>query len=337
MWRKKNNLGGCIADPILAGLPLANDLTTVGDLELPRSFSLKEQMPFAKEQLNYDCVGCCGAIMGEFFEKNETREIVTFSAMALFSLAKEKDGLPREAGTYLSNATYIPEKYGYFFENDYPEKGGDIYQIKDEYKEDALVYKIKKSIMVDRGSQNYFEGIKRVLYEFMTPVVIGVNLWENFKPDIKGRISHAKGKMGAGHAMLAVGYDDNMGWLEVLNSWGTRWGDHGFCYLPYGYPIFATAWTALDEKNVWNKPKIPVVDHRDLAKEQRNAEILKEAIYKKFAVWDRARGMSGKLWFEMVNAMTYKGYTATDMINYLYFYSRNNKPLFDITKKRANN
>ena len=36
-----------------------------------------------------------------------------------------------------------------------------------------------------------------------------------------------------GHAMCAVGFDDERQVFIVQNSWGTEWGDHGFCYVPY--------------------------------------------------------------------------------------------------------
>jgi C1A family cysteine protease len=44
-----------------------------------------------------------------------------------------------------------------------------------------------------------------------------------------------------GHAMVAVGYDDNhkigkqKGALLVRNSWGTEWGDGGYGWMPYAY------------------------------------------------------------------------------------------------------
>lgn len=38
-----------------------------------------------------------------------------------------------------------------------------------------------------------------------------------------------------GHAVLFVGYDNERGLLQFQNSWGTRWGDHGYGYLPYEF------------------------------------------------------------------------------------------------------
>ncbi|CAF0987127.1 unnamed protein product [Rotaria sordida] len=37
------------------------------------------------------------------------------------------------------------------------------------------------------------------------------------------------------HAMLAVGYSDLSGCFIVRNSWGEKWGDKGYCYIPYQY------------------------------------------------------------------------------------------------------
>jgi len=40
-----------------------------------------------------------------------------------------------------------------------------------------------------------------------------------------------------GHAVMAVGYDDNLagGRFIVRNSWSDKWGDKGYFYMPYEY------------------------------------------------------------------------------------------------------
>lgn len=57
-----------------------------------------------------------------------------------------------------------------------------------------------------------------------------------------------------GHAVLAVGYDDQLrirsdkGALLVRNSWGREWGDEGYGWLPYSYVrarLASDFWTAL--------------------------------------------------------------------------------------------
>lgn len=38
-----------------------------------------------------------------------------------------------------------------------------------------------------------------------------------------------------GHCMACVGYDDRKQSFIVRNSWGSNWGDRGYCYIPYTY------------------------------------------------------------------------------------------------------
>ena len=38
-----------------------------------------------------------------------------------------------------------------------------------------------------------------------------------------------------GHAVLAVGYDDARQCFWVRNSWSAKWGQKGYCCMPYAY------------------------------------------------------------------------------------------------------
>ena len=64
-----------------------------------------------------------------------------------------------------------------------------------------------------------------------------------------------------GHAVVAVGYDDNRvitnlscktetkGALLIRNSWGKTWGEDGYGWLPYEYVLNGLAldfWSLLD-------------------------------------------------------------------------------------------
>lgn len=81
-------------------------------------------------------------------------------------------------------------------------------------------------------------SIKKALAEG-SPVVIGFIVHESFyrSGELWRQLESDGGATGqhGRHAMVVVGYDDNRfgGALRVLNSWGTRWGDRGFVWIPY--------------------------------------------------------------------------------------------------------
>lgn len=73
------------------------------------------------------------------------------------------------------------------------------------------------------------------------PIIFGVSLFNSFDSHRKkGLVPVPTNKETAreshsGHAMLCVGYSDPDQLFIVRNSWGTDWGDGGYCYIPYSY------------------------------------------------------------------------------------------------------
>lgn len=97
-------------------------------------------------------------------------------------------------------------------------------------------------------------SLQTALSEF-NPVVFGFSVYESFmsSPVAKtGLVPMPKGKeqMLGGHAILLVGYDNVRQLFIARNSWGTTWGDKGYCYMPYAFitsPDFARDfWTITD-------------------------------------------------------------------------------------------
>jgi C1A family cysteine protease len=82
-----------------------------------------------------------------------------------------------------------------------------------------------------------FENIVNVLTHGV-PIVFGVTLYESFEGDdvaktgmvpMPGQDENVVG----GHCMLIVGSNDTH--FIVRNSWGSGWGDNGYCYIPHEY------------------------------------------------------------------------------------------------------
>jgi C1A family cysteine protease len=90
--------------------------------------------------------------------------------------------------------------------------------------------------------------VKSVLATRQT-VAIGFSVYQSFEnPDKQGVVPMPKKgteKLLGGHGFLVCGYDDANSYWIIRNQWGEDWGDHGYCYMPYGYEsLWIEAWTA---------------------------------------------------------------------------------------------
>lgn len=71
-------------------------------------------------------------------------------------------------------------------------------------------------------------------------ISFGARLFESFMSNYTSRTGmvsmplHNEQEVGS-HAMCIVGYNDKTRLFAVANSWSSRWGNNGFCFIPYDY------------------------------------------------------------------------------------------------------
>lgn len=98
------------------------------------------------------------------------------------------------------------------------------------------------------------------------PVIIGAKVPESFvTPLLHSKAKHwipAQSEKGQGtnHAMVVVGYDDNLKSFEVMNSWGREWGNGGFIWIPYSAfnKICGEAYVLKLNKSITPPPAPPI-------------------------------------------------------------------------------
>ena len=72
------------------------------------------------------------------------------------------------------------------------------------------------------------------------PFVFGFTVYDSFESAAVAKsgmvpMPRTKEKVLGGHAVCAVGYDESQQVFIVRNSWGTKWGKKGYCFMPYNY------------------------------------------------------------------------------------------------------
>jgi C1A family cysteine protease len=74
------------------------------------------------------------------------------------------------------------------------------------------------------------------------PISFGMQIFESFESDTvakHGMVPYPAPfeECYGGHAVLLVGYNDNLKLFIVRNSWGDDWGDDGYFFMPYEYVL----------------------------------------------------------------------------------------------------
>lgn len=148
------------------------------------------------------------------------------------------DASPAQPRMSICGAINALQRKGACLEKEWP---FDLSQVNEQPPpacwDQAINYKISENMKVPVDLQKMKECLASGY-----PFVFGAKLTKPFfratktkgvvkTPDPEDPQSASHGR----HAMLCVGYSDEHQYFIVRNSWGGRWGDKGYCYMPYSY------------------------------------------------------------------------------------------------------
>jgi C1A family cysteine protease len=219
---------------------LKRRFTAPRDIVLPESVDLRPgfpEPPYDQGQLG-SCTanGVVGAV--EYAQKAEGKWFFTGSRLFEYYNTRVIGGTPdSDAGGTISDAVAAANQYGIPQETDWPY---DITQFT--VKPPDRVYAAGKTnlVIVSAAVSQTFPEMGGCLAA-KWPIIIGFTVYDSFESAAvaaTGTVpmpNTASESVLGGHCVVIVGYDNSKKMFIVRNSWGTGWGDKGYCYFPEDY------------------------------------------------------------------------------------------------------
>jgi C1A family cysteine protease len=207
----------------------------------PTKVDLRDQCPAVYDQ---GALGSCtaNAIGGaiEYDQKKQNETLFVPARLFIYWNERNMEGsVGEDAGAQIRDGIKSINSLGVCPETEWPYDISKFTKKPSEgcYK-DAL---LRKSLEYKRVLQDV--GHMRECLKTKLPFVFGFVVFPSFEDksvvetgDWGGPTEDdlKKGPLG-GHAVMAVGYDDDKKAILVRNSWGEEWGDKGYFWLPYDF------------------------------------------------------------------------------------------------------
>jgi len=216
-----------------------------GGKSIPSSVDLSVYSPFPRHQGTiFSCVGWSvgyGALTIERAIQNgwtDRIKITNESSSALFLYNQIKIGNCNR-GARISDALSFLQDKGDCLAKYYDKNLDDCEQpTTPELLKNAENFKITDYAALfdtDIDPKDKIDITRKALAQ-NKPVIVGLRIKNNFykledatfwHPDL-GDTTYA-----GGHAMVIVGYDDNLSAFKIFNSWGPKWGKNGMIWIKY--------------------------------------------------------------------------------------------------------
>ena len=208
---------------------------------LPTAVDLRSQCPAVYNQGSLgSCTANATAGALHFTNAELKREIFVPSRLYIYYNTRVLQGtVNQDSGASIRNSIKSVVNQGYGPETSWPYK---ISQFKIKPPKAVYTDSTKRkltTVCYQRVDNSDIAALKSAV-SANNPVVFGFSVYDSF---MSSKVSNSgvvpmparKERVTGGHAMLIVGYNDLSQRFTVRNSWGSGWGDKGYCYMPYEF------------------------------------------------------------------------------------------------------
>ena len=165
------------------------------------------------------------------FQHKDLSRLFVYYNSRLMHGAQEVDG-----GTYIRLAIGTLSSLGTCTEDKWPYDTSKVFvrPTWGSYRE-AYANKVGSYYRIVGTGDDRIQQVKKAI-QTCNPVVFGVSIDQAFLDLRNFDVAPLdRARIVGAHAMMICGYDDYARSLIVRNSWGTLWGDNGYCRMPYTY------------------------------------------------------------------------------------------------------
>jgi len=187
-------------------------------------------------------IGSCVTNAFSLCVSKQTNKAVNLSRLFLYAICRCLDytSLDMDDGTTIRTACQSIKGYGVCKESIYPYI---TYKYADLPPQTVFTSSKKFKKFTYTFVNQDLTSFKNCLYNNNTPIIFGFMVYSSFMTstvDNTGIVPNpdtGTETLEGGHCMCIVGYNDTTRQFKCANSWGTSWGERGYCYLPYAYVL----------------------------------------------------------------------------------------------------
>jgi C1A family cysteine protease len=208
---------------------------------LPKKVDLTAQCPAVYDQKQLgSCTANSIAAAVEFDLKKQ--KVADFMPSRLFIYYNERvieHTVKEDAGAMIRDGMKVINKLGVPHEKLWPYSDANPGPFEEKPSDAAFKDGLQHKATTYQRVPRVLRSMKARLASGY-PFVFGFTVYESFESEEVAKTGDvpmpgASEKTLGGHAVLAVGYDDDTQRFIVRNSWGPKWGKQGYFTLPYAY------------------------------------------------------------------------------------------------------